>query len=85
MKHAVPDDPAHPEASGSHGEPIPDAMELLTDIGSQCRFMAAILRDIQSQLDRIERGVRQVPEGVQLHQGQQQTPRGQDIGTFNRP
>jgi hypothetical protein len=59
---AVSDDPAHPEVSGSHGEPSADVAELLSDIGSQCRFMGAILQDIQSQLGRIERAVKQQPE-----------------------
>lgn len=68
--HAVPDDPAHPETSASHGEPIVDTAELLADIGSQCRFMGAILRDIQTQLSRIERGVRQEPD-MQMEQAKQ--------------
>jgi pseudouridine-5'-phosphate glycosidase len=84
MKHAVSDDPAHPEISASHGEPTPDTVELLADIGSQCRFMGAILKDIQTQLGRIERGVRQEHYP---NQSQEQSISGlkaqQD--NFNRP
>jgi hypothetical protein len=65
-----------------------DTRELLADMASELKFSYAILCNVQAQLDRIERVVTGNPSLMQgeAHIGlqQEQTPLGQQTGTFVR-